>query len=56
MKMCETVLMLWPWTRAEGTEATALGELRTEGGGVNNPDMMNSANKKVYQIFIFNNC
>ena len=29
-----------------GTEATALSELRSDGGGVKNPDMMNSANKK----------
>ena len=39
-----------------GTEATVLGELLKDGGGDNNPDMMNSANKKVYLIFIFNNC
>ena len=29
-----------------GTEVIALGKLRPNGGGVKNPDMMNSANKK----------
>ena len=29
-----------------GTEATALGELLSDGGGVKNPDTMNSANEK----------
>ena len=34
---------------------TGLGELLTDSGAENNPYMMNSSNKKVYQIFIFNN-
>ena len=61
MKMCATVVMSWPWDAGRGialvgTEAIVLGELLADSGGVNNPYMMNSANKKVYQIFIFNNC
>ena len=38
-----------------GTEATGLGQFLMDSGAGNNPYMINSANKKVYQIFIFNN-